>query len=213
MNLKIREPIPRDKWLMSLGAGSDAEQSLMASLDRVERRIFAAAAPRAVYRLMDIDMIKVRGISLARHLEGCQQVVVMALTLGAGVDSLIRRLQISDMAEAVIADSGASVLADILCDSFQQYISENITGYTTSGFSPGYGDSPLQMQSEILSYVDGQRRIGLSVTSDSLMIPRKSVTAVIGVSEHPVTGRLATCDECVLKEKCVLRKEGKFCGD
>ena len=44
-------------------------------------------------------------------------------------------------------------------------------------------------------------------------VPRKSVTALIGISDHPVTGRLATCGECVLREKCTLRKEGKFCGD
>ena len=121
-------------------------------------------------------------------------------------------MQISDMAEAVIMDSGASVLVDSLCDKFEEYIRNNVDEYVTSRFSPGYGDSPLRMQKSVISYVDGQRKIGLNVTSSNLMIPRKSVTALIGLSEHPVTGRLATCGECVLKDKCTLRKEGKFCG-
>lgn len=45
------------------------------------------------------------------------------------------------------------------------------------------------------------------------MIPRKSITAVLGISDHPVKGKLATCNECVLRDKCELRKEGGFCGD
>jgi hypothetical protein len=53
----------------------------------------------------------------------------------------------------------------------------------------------------------------ISPAADSLMIPRKSVSALIGLADHPVKGKLATCNECVLKEKCLLRKEGKFCGN
>jgi len=85
--------------------------------------------------------------------------------------------------------------------------------FTTPRFSPGYGDWPITEQSRIIRLLDGQRQIGLNVTKDSLMVPRKSITAVIGISDHPVKGCLATCDECVLRDKCLLKKEGKFCGD
>ena len=137
----------------------------------------------------------------------------MAVTLGIGVDNIIRKAQVTDMALAVMLDSGASVLVEQLCDDFERYIDERVDGYTTGRFSPGYGDSPLELQKTVVSYVDGGRRIGLNVTASNLLVPRKSVTALIGVAEHPVEGRLATCDECVLREKCRLRKEGKFCGD
>ncbi len=212
MNVAITESISRESWLKALGAES-ADAKLAEALDEAEKLLFAAAKPKAIYRVMERADIRVSGFSLEKHLEGCHKVIVMALTLGIGVDNAIRKMQITDMALAVIMDSGASVLTDSLCDKFEEYIRENVDGYITSRFSPGYGDSPLTMQKDIIAYVDGQRKIGLNVTGSSLMIPRKSVTALMGVADHPVTGRLATCGECVLREKCTLRKEGKFCGD
>lgn len=213
MNITIMEPISRESWLRALGSENAADEKLMQTLDETEKQIFAAARPKAIYRVMERSDVKVSGFSMTKHLEGCHHVVVMALTLGIGVDNLIRKLQVTDMAAAVIADSGASVLADSLCDRFEEHIRENVDGYMTSRFSPGYGDSPLSMQKDVITYVDGQRKIGLNVTPNSLMIPRKSITAVLGIADHPVTGRLATCGECVLKDKCILRKEGRFCGD
>ncbi len=219
MNIEIKEGIPRDKWLAAMGvfgdnacsAGKDAE--LLKRMDEAERALFAAARPRAVYRVMDRKDVKISGYSLEKHLEGCDRVVLMALTLGIEVDNAIRRTQLSDMALAVMMDSGASVLTDSLCDGFEEYIGENVDGYMTGRFSPGYGDSPLALQKSVVAQLDGQRKIGLNVTASCLLIPRKSVTALIGLADHPVSGRLATCDECVLRDKCTLRKEGKFCGD
>ena len=100
-----------------------------------------------------------------------------------------------------------------VCDAFQKTINDAVDGYTTSRFSPGYGDFPIEVQPDMIRYIDGQRKIGLNVTSNNLLVPRKSVTAVIGVSDRPVRGSLATCAECVLRDKCDLRKEGKLCGD
>lgn len=213
MNIEITERIPRDKWLAALGTHGTRDESLNETLDEVESALLAAAKPKAIYRVMDIADIKVQGFSLKKHLEGCHKVIVMALTLGAGTDSLIRKLQVTDMAKAVMADSGASVLVECLCDKYEEHIKAATDGYKTGRFSPGYGDCPLEMQKSVISYVDGQRKIGLNVTANFLMIPRKSVTAIIGVADHPVKGRLATCGECVLREKCTLRREGKFCGD
>lgn len=213
MNIEITEPISRTKWCSALEVKGKADNRLLKSMDEAEKLLLSAAKPKAVYKILNREDIKTEGISIKKHLEGCHKVAVMAVTLGIGVDNLIRKMQIKDMAAAVIMDRGASILVDSLCDKFEDYIKERIEEYTTARFSPGYGDSPLEMQKHIISYLDGQRTVGISITSGSLMIPRKSVTALIGLSDHPVTGRLATCNECVLKEKCKLRKEGKFCGD
>ena len=137
----------------------------------------------------------------------------MAVTLGAGIDGLLRREQVRDMASAVVIDCGASLYIEEACDIFAEVIRTETGLFTTSRFSPGYGDYPLYCQEDVLRYVDGQRKIGINITDDYLMVPRKSVTAVVGLADHPVAGRLATCGECVLKDKCTLRKEGKYCGD
>lgn len=214
MNVEIKQSIDRRKWLETLNVRGASDDALMAKLDKAEQLLFSQATPKAVYRVMDIDEVSTCGFSIKKHLEGCDRVAVMGLTLGLGIDNLLRKTQIKDMAMTVILDCGASVLVEQLCDEFEGTIREEIgEKYLTFRFSPGYGDYPITEQSRIIRYLDASRKIGLNVTSNSLMIPRKSVTALIGIADHPVKGRLATCGECVLKDKCTLRKEGKFCGD
>ena len=82
----------------------------------------------------------------------------------------------------------------------------------TGRYSPGYGDYPLECQDELIRLLDGARKIGLNVSRSHLLIPRKSITAVMGGADHPVSGYLATCGECTLRDTCVLRKEGRNCA-
>ena len=82
----------------------------------------------------------------------------------------------------------------------------------TPRFSPGYGDFPLAQQAAFCSVLDVSRRIGVSLTSGSLMVPQKSVTALLGVSAHPPAARIAGCDACNLSDRCLYRKEGLSCG-
>lgn len=189
------------------------DDRLTMMLDEAEQMIKSAAIPKATYRLVPIDDFNLIGVSINKHLEDCQSVAVMAVTLGAGIDMLLRRVQVTDMAMAVAIDTGASVLVEQYCDSYEKMIGAEIEGHTTSRFSPGYGDYPVTEQGSVIKLLDAPKRIGLNVTSSSLMVPRKSVTAIIGVADVPVAGKLATCDECVLKDKCNLRKEGKTCGN
>ncbi len=217
MSIQIRKSISRKKWLAVLQVRGSADEILMQRMDEAEKLITDMAQPKTTYRIIPKADIRIEGKSIEKHLKGCHSVAVMALTLGAGIDALIRRTQVTDMAMAVIIDCGASVLTEQLADEYEKQISENISqntgGFTTPRFSPGYGDYPIEIQKDIIGYVDGSRRIGLNVTSDFTMIPRKSVTALIGIADTPVTGHLATCDMCALRDKCELKKEGKFCGN
>ena len=139
--------------------------------------------------------------------------VVMGVTLGSAVDSLIRTGQIRDMAQAVLLDCGASVLIEQICDTFEEQIRCEINGFMTGRYSPGYGDLPLEIQKQLIRVLDGPRKIGLTVSQSYSMIPRKSVTAVLGIADHPVSGYLAGCKECALREQCAQRKEGKNCAE
>lgn len=213
MNLNTIDKISRTQWMKALKVKGIPDDRLTMMLDEAEQMIKSAAIPKATYRLVPIDDFNLIGVSINKHLEDCQSVAVMAVTLGAGIDMLLRRVQVTDMAMAVAIDTGASVLVEQYCDSYEKMIGAEIEGHTTSRFSPGYGDYPVTEQGSVIKLLDAPKRIGLNVTSSSLMVPRKSVTAIIGVADVPVAGKLATCDECVLKDKCNLRKEGKTCGN
>ena len=84
--------------------------------------------------------------------------------------------------------------------------------YLTGRFSPGYGDWDIAVQPLVANALDTVRRAGLCVTDTNLMTPRKSVTAILGVSDHPVKGKLAGCGHCVLRTRCEYRKRGKTCA-
>lgn len=213
MNLDKINSISRNAWLDALHVKGTPDNRLREQIDEAERLIMTAAAPKAIYKVLELSDIELKGTSIKRHLEDCEKVIVMAVTLGAGVDILLRRVQITDMALAVIIDSGASILTEQYCDAFQNDIASDIKLHMTPRFSPGYGDYPVEEQKKIVKLLETSKLIGLNLTSTNIMIPRKSVTAIIGLADHPVKGHLATCDECKLKDKCNLRKEGKTCGN
>ena len=84
--------------------------------------------------------------------------------------------------------------------------------YLTGRYSPGYGDWPITVQPKVAAVLDTARRAGLCVTDTNLMTPRKSITALLGVSDHPVKGHLAGCGHCVLRTRCEYRKRGITCA-
>ena len=213
MRLEKPSKIDREQWLRSMGVKGKADESLEASLAQAEQQLLKAAAPQAIYRILDLDAVELAGGAIKKHLEGCHEMAIMGATLGTAIDHLIRTSQIRDMAAAVILDCGASVLIEQICDAFELQMKEAAGGgFLTGRFSPGYGDLPIETQGRLIKILDGPRKIGLTVTQSYIMIPRKSVTAILGIADHPVSGYLATCSECTLKDTCVLRKEGKNCA-
>lgn len=213
--MKLDKPkiIDRNQWLRRLGVKGEADERLAASLDQCEKELLKAARPQGIYRFAGLEELKLKGEAIKKHLEGCFEMAVMAATLGAGVDRLLRTSQIRDMAQAVLLDCGASVLIEQVCDDLGEQISCNAEGFLTGRYSPGYGDLPIETQDALIDFLDGPRKIGLTVNESHIMIPRKSVTAIIGIGRQPVKGYLATCSQCTLRDICTLRKEGKNCAE
>jgi hypothetical protein len=84
--------------------------------------------------------------------------------------------------------------------------------YFTDRFSPGYGDLPLSLQPALTSLLDTSRQIGLTLTDSLILLPRKSVTAVLGLAHKPQTKRFRGCAYCSMFASCAYRKAGKTCG-
>lgn len=140
----------------------------------------------------------------------------MAVTLGQGIDRLLAKSSVSNMADAVIMDACASTAVENVADNFERDLRKELEAehlYLTDRFSPGYGDLPLAVQKQFCTALDTERRIGLSVSSSMLMIPGKSVTAVLGISESPKLLRKRGCESCSLFRSCIYRKEGKSCHE
>lgn len=120
---------------------------------------------------------------LARHLEGCDSAYLVCGTLGPGFDAFQRRASVVSGADALIAQAVGAALIEKYMDSLE----DEIRGELGEGeslverYSPGYGDFPLSAQTSLLALLDARRKAGIALTDTLLMVPSKSVSAVIGV--------------------------------
>lgn len=197
-------------------AGWEPDAASRALMDRAEQKLLDTATPRAVWRQLPLSELPLEGCGqdLERHLRGCEAVVVMAATLGSEVDTMLRRMELTDIALAATADAMASVMLEQVCDALEEELRRAQQGqgqYLTGRFAPGYGDCPLELNDTICLAADSVRGCGIAVTAQHLLVPRKSTTALLGVADHPVTGTMAGCSTCHLRETCVFRKQGTTC--
>ncbi|MBQ3139593.1 MAG: 5-methyltetrahydrofolate--homocysteine methyltransferase [Ruminococcus sp.] len=162
-------------------------------LDRYEEIVRSRLMPAYVWRESQLAFstegvylsglsVPLTGNSIQKLLNGCVRAVVLAATVSAEADRLIRQLSVSDMAAAVVVDALCSAAIEQVCDKAEiEIFGDMPKEQRTYRFSPGYGDLPIELQANLLNYLNAQRRIGLSCTDSYLLTPTKSVTAIIGV--------------------------------
>lgn len=206
--------------LMYLGhRGQECPMELEKQIHRCMEEVTKAAEPRLVYRFLPVREGQIQGFPLEGKdmqelLADCQQAVLMAVTLGPQVEQLLMRREVTNMADAVIMDACASTAVENVSDHFEFDLREQLEQegkYLTDRFSPGYGDLPLHMQARFCDALNTGRRIGLTVTPNDIMIPRKSVTAILGISDRPQKLRKRGCEVCSMFMTCPYRKEGGSC--
>lgn len=204
--------------------GGEIPENINALADECEGKLLAAIRPNYVWRVFDIEEtgggISVSGTSLVltgrditEHLRGCERCALMCATLSIGADSVIRAYESAEMEKAVIADCLASAAIEQVCDIAECEIQAAVGDYHyTWRFSPGYGDLPLELQRQFIEVLQAQKRIGVTVTDSLILIPRKSVTAVMGISENEIPKGRRGCGSCNMRDRCEFRKRGTHCG-
>lgn len=188
-NISLKEP-PFDKREALRYAGVRGEDAMSEALmDACAAELLPILAYRVCYRELSTyepwaENIMRSSVSLSRALSGCSAVLVLAATVGTAPDVFARRASVSSPAKAVMYQAIGAERIEALCDEFCRDMSER---YVSSGilltprFSPGYGDLSLAVQRDIFSLLDCPRQIGLTLGESLLMIPTKSVTALIGL--------------------------------
>ena len=127
---------------------------------------------------VDFGVCLVTSRDLAAHLDGYRNAVLFAATIGAKADLLLSRFAKFSPAKELLADAYFTERAEALCDVFTARFNQ-----PGRRFSPGYGDLPLEFQRVLFEVLDCPRSIGLTLGENLLMMPTKSVTAVIGRKE------------------------------
>ena len=217
------DPVSLEEAARYMGVRGEPDEAVYGLLSRADEMVRTSLRPKYVYRETSVDLtengvklgcmdVSLTGKDISAHLSGCTHAVLLAATLSSEADKLIRQYSIRDMAFSLALDCVCSAAVEQVCEKAEEEIFASIdTPYRTWRFSPGYGDLPLELQSAVLAALNAQRRIGLTATANSLLIPSKSVTAIIGISDRPVRQGGSGCGSCNMRERCAFRKGGKSC--
>ena len=212
--------IPTSEALRYLGVKQPPPPDLLQQVEQACTRLLPHCRPRYVWRQIDKADLPALGLELPGEdihplLRDCEQVVLLAITLGEGTDALIRRAGITSPLDALLLDACASAACEAACDQLQTLLEEQLCKdglYPTDRFSPGYGDLPLTVQTPLLELLDAQRRCGITLSPTLIMTPRKSVTAIFGLAHKPQGKRARGCGFCSMKNNCSFRKAGITCA-
>jgi len=217
--------IDKDEVIRYLRIKGKADPETERLVDECIKECEGKAKPRYFYRICGlsfkesgvlVDGLKLPGQDIKKHLSGCSKAALMAATLGIEMDRLINFYLVKDIGRSLILDACATAMIEAVCDECQEKIreeAENLGFNITDRFSPGYGDLPIEIQSEFIRVLDTARKIGLHCSQNSILIPRKSVTAIIGLNESSRENiEESRCENCNLAESCGFRKDGR-CGN
>lgn len=174
---------------------------LMKAKDFDEQRILDAcedalllAQPRGVWELYDYDCqtqtvqsappFPIEGKKIGAHLAGCDKVILLAATVGDDIEDMVtKKFEQGEYAASVLLDAAATTAVEQIADGMEKAIAPKMAaqGYGMRWrFSPGYGDWPLTQQPELIR-TSSAEKIGVHLSSSLMLVPRKSVTAIIGL--------------------------------
>lgn len=153
--------------------------------------------------------VRTKSRQLSKNLAGCGEILVFAATLGLGADYLIQKYNHLQMSRAVILQAAAAAMIEEYCDQVcsglkAEYEAQGL--YLRPRFSPGYGDFPLECQPYLLECLDAGKQLGIRLTAGCLMMPSKSVTAVMGLGKVPCRCEVKGCEAC-RKKDCAYRRQ------
>ncbi len=131
--------------------------------------------------------------NLADHLEGCGRCILLAATAGPQADMLRNKALIQGGAiRQLVMDAMGTEAVEWVADKLTEKLEAMYKSFDLQArFSPGYGDLPLELQKELVEYLDTKRKIGVGLSESLLLTPSKSITAIIGIRRKGERSRTA----------------------
>lgn len=208
----------------------DIESNLSEKIKQCIRITKEIISPRFVFRRYPIKKCEFSNAKNEVYLEGanlilksddiynllleCDECILMSATLGLEIEREIRKLTYTDLTQGIIIDACATTAIEEVCDIVQENIGKELlkeNKHITYRYSPGYGDLPIEKNIDINNILNSQKEIGLTVTNIGIMIPRKSVVALIGISQKVTSNTKKSCEYCSNRHNCAYKKEGNSC--
>lgn len=201
MDLKIR----RKEVLRYLQTAENlADENINRLLTQIAAEIKSVIKLRYLYQKFELQPTKegikikdttltLKGESIKKHLKNSKEVYLMAATLGTQVDRKIAYYEKISVTKSMIFDACATAAIEEACDQIELEIKKKVLADGHQGitfrYSPGYGDLGIDIQQKFLKILKAAKKIGLTASQYNLLLPSKSVTAIIGVLDKEVRGK------------------------
>ncbi len=188
-----------------LGYTPDAEvdAEVRRNIDRALAEVHDLANFQYLYAQFDKPLEFLQHPQYQYYLAGSTGYLLCATTLGVQIDRQLKRLQLSDMAYALIFDAAASAYLEYRAYLFEQELPFADRGFR---FCPGYGGTSVADNREIAARLRAAR-IGITFLDSGLMVPMKSMTGIIRLGG---AGR-KSCAGCVAFASCTYHARGMTC--
>ncbi|MCR5640480.1 MAG: Vitamin B12 dependent methionine synthase activation subunit [Lachnospiraceae bacterium] len=199
--------------------GQTPEPPVLEKIQICKKRLMESVTPKAIWKYYDIhwcadgsflvEDIPIHSKNLSRNLKDCHMICFLAVTLGPAPDRFIQKAEITAMSDAVIYQAISAAMIESYCNHINQVIKDEMMQrglFTRPRFSPGYGDFPLEFQKTLGQCLQMSKEIGVTLTDSLLMMPSKSVTAVIGIGTTNPNCTMAGCEVCNKSRTCLYRR-------
>ena len=184
--------------------GVDVESHTLELLKKALQEVEQLSEFKYVYASYDYPQdFMLDNQAYMNYLQGSDGYLLCATTLGIAVDRRLKRLQMEDMAYAVVFDATAGVYVEHKADEFEKTLPYKSLGYR---FCPGYAGTPLEDNAKIAALVKASK-IGISFLESGLMLPMKSMTGIVRIGGES----RKSCKGCVAFSACTYRKQGETC--
>lgn len=186
-----------------------------AFIDEAVKALEKESDPRYVSRTFPVriegesvflgDDTELKSSMLARNLKGCKEAVLLAATIGPACDRLAKRASLKSSALMSCYQAAGAAAIEAYVDFVNDKLNEEAKSkglFPRPRFSPGYGDLALENQKTWFSLLNITRNTGITLTDSLLMLPTKSVTAIIGLSDKDTSCIRQGCEECNMSDTC-----------
>ncbi|HEX69182.1 hypothetical protein DRO34_04220 [Candidatus Bathyarchaeota archaeon] len=169
--------------------------------------------PKAVYTYLEVVKIegncvylengeRLKGLILADMLKPRQKVAPYVVTIGSKLENRVSKLARDNIFLAFVLDKIGDYALRIARESVKLLV-EKALGDKVSNFGPGEGTGELfgiEQQAILFRILQPSKNIGVRLTPNYLMIPKKSVSGVFAVTDE----EYVACKYC--PKKCEDRK-------
>lgn len=166
-------------------------------------------SPKIVQRAMKASFIALSTKQISLYLKGATGIIILLVTISGKLEKKASLLMANhEELKGYLFDKIGSLAVESLASCAEDHFRR---AYARKGkdvsarFSPGYCDWPLEEQLKISKLIDFSKA-GVSLTENCMMVPKKSISAILGVGPKGAFGKTASpCGICGIKD-CNYRR-------